>query len=215
MEEEIPKKRNIRPKEKSNLPIITLAVLVILVFAILYVGYEYINDDSSSSDELTSLVVEQPSNDTGMEDESMEQSIQNEPVEKEKTTASTAAIKEEAKKVIPKKEAVKPVSKASIGGKQISHKVKSGETWTSIAAKYNLKLETLQGLNAGVTGLKANSTNLKIQVQDIHTVGQGDVLRVVAGKYAISKDLLMSANDKTKDFAARGEKLIIPFSAKK
>jgi LysM repeat protein len=46
-------------------------------------------------------------------------------------------------------------------------------------------------------------------------VGPGDVLRVVASKYGISKDALMKANGKTKDFAERGEKLTIPFPDKK
>ena len=58
MEDEFPKKRNVRPTEKSNLPIITLAVLVLLVLAMLYVGYEYISDNSSDSEELTSVVVD-------------------------------------------------------------------------------------------------------------------------------------------------------------
>ncbi len=209
MEEEIPKKRNIRPKEKSNLPIITLAVLVLLVFAILYVGYEYISDDSSNTEELTSITV-QPLDTT----EELEGITETSKIEESKSTTTPVVKKEEAKPE-PVKEKTKSVSSASIGGKTITHRVRSGDTWTNIAARYNLKLETLQGLNPDVTGLKADITNLKIQVKDTHTVGPGDVLRVVASKYGISKSLLMEANGKSKDYAARGEKLIIPFSSKK
>jgi septal ring-binding cell division protein DamX len=56
MEDDTPKKRNVRPVETSNLPIVTLIVLVLLVFGMLYVGYEYISDSSSNSEELTSNV---------------------------------------------------------------------------------------------------------------------------------------------------------------
>jgi LysM repeat protein len=52
-------------------------------------------------------------------------------------------------------------------------------------------------------------------VQAVHTVGPGDVLRVVASKYNVSKEAIMKANAKTRDFSERGEKLIIPFSNRK
>jgi LysM repeat protein len=45
-------------------------------------------------------------------------------------------------------------------------------------------------------------------------VGPGDILRVVADKYGVTVEQIMAANKKTKNFAERGEKLIIPFPAK-
>lgn len=203
MEDEFPKKRNVRPVEKSNLPIITLSVLVLLVLAMLYVGYEYISDSSSSADELTTVVVEpNPDETTPVE--------QSTPEPEESVPAKT-----EEKKSEPEKETVKPVSASSLGGTSITHTVKSGETFSSIASRYNLKVETLKGLNPSVSDVKAGTTKLKVQVQATHTVGPGDVLRVVAGKYGVTKEAIMKANGKTKDFSERGEKLIIPFASRK
>ncbi|MCE7041614.1 LysM peptidoglycan-binding domain-containing protein [Dyadobacter sp. CY312] len=202
MEDEFPKKRNVRPVEKSSLPIITLSVLVLLVLAMLYVGYEYISDSSSNSEELTSVVAE-PAPDP------------NAVPEPEETPQPLTQEKVKESKPEPIKETVKEVSASSIGGQQITHSVKSGETFSSIASRYNLKTETVKGLNSSVSDVKAGTTQLKIQVKTVHTVGPGDVLRVVASKYGVTKEAIMKANGKTKDFAERGEKLIIPFPERK
>lgn len=209
MEEGFPKKRNVRPVEKSNLPLITLFVLVLLVLAMLYVGYEYISDSSSNSEELTSTVVDTTSLDDSKETETIIEAplpTENEDPKEKKT---------EEKKSEPAKKEVASVSAASIGGEQITHEVKSGETFSSIASRYNLKTETLKGLNSSISDVKAGTTRLKVQVKAIHTVGPGDVLRVVAEKYGVTKSALMKANGKTRDFSERGEKLIIPFPDKK
>jgi LysM repeat protein len=191
MEDEFPKKRNVRPVEKSNVPIITLSVLVLLVLAMLYVGYEYISDNSSNAEELTSVVVDTPVEDTDSAEASGSES------------EFSAAAPAKSEKNSPERSSVPAVSASSIGGEQITHLVKSGETFTSIASRYNLKTETLRGLNSSVSDVKAGTTKLKVQVKAVHTVGPGDVLRVVAGKYG------------TKDISERGEKLIIPFPDKK
>ena len=209
MEDGFPKKRNIRPVEKSNLPLITLFVLVLLVLAMLYVGYEYISDSSSNSEELTSKVVDT----TAAEDAKVGEQIVEEPAAKPEESIPPAKT-EEKKKTEPEKKQTPSVSASSVGGEQISHEVKSGETFSSIASRYNLKTETLKGLNSSITEIKGGST-LKVQVKTVHTVGPGDVLRVVADKYGITKSALMKANGKTKDFSERGEKLIIPFPEKK
>ncbi|MCF2487262.1 LysM domain-containing protein [Dyadobacter sp. CY347] len=210
MEDEFPKKRNVRPTEKSNLPIVTLLVLVLLVLAMLYVGYEYISDSSSNSEELTSVVV-----DSTLDEPSVGEPITDEPAEALETpaTETPAAAKDKPKEA--EKETTPSVSASSVGGEQITHTVKGGETFSSIASRYNLKLETLKGLNASTPELKSDVTRLKIQVQAVHTVGPGDVLRVVAGKYGVTKEALMKANGRTKDFSERGEKLIIPFASRK
>lgn len=209
MEEGFPKKRNVRPVEKSNLPLITLFVLVLLVLAMLYVGYEYISDSSSNSEELTSTVVDT----TSLDDSKETETIIEAPLPTENETPKEK--KTEEKKSEPAKKEVASVSAASIGGEQITHEVKSGETFSSIASRYNLKTETLKGLNSSISDVKAGTTRLKVQVKAIHTVGAGDVLRVVAEKYGVTKSALMKANGKTRDFSERGEKLIIPFPEKK
>lgn len=49
---------NPRPGQPSNLPAITLAVLVALILALLYVGYEYIADTSADAKEFSNIVID-------------------------------------------------------------------------------------------------------------------------------------------------------------
>jgi LysM repeat protein len=217
MEDESPKKRNIRPTEKSNLPVITLFVLVLLVLAMLYVGYEYISDGSSNAEELTSTVADIPDEKTDTVSLSEEDALMEEeivpavikPSEKKKEEKKAEPKKEEAKKTEDPK-----VIAAKVGGREITRTVKSGETFTSLASRYNLTTETLKGLNPTITDLKSGD-KLKIRVKAVHTVGPGDILKVVSGKYSVSKEAIMKANGKTKDLASRGEELVIPFPSKR
>jgi LysM repeat protein len=98
----------------------------------------------------------------------------------------------------------------------ISHTVKAGETFSSIARRYNLTNQTLKKLNPAIknegTDLKSDVTKLQVRVQTVHTVGPGDILSKVAGKYKVSKELIMAANGKTADRTTRGESLIIPYA---
>ncbi|GGB88796.1 LysM peptidoglycan-binding domain-containing protein [Dyadobacter sediminis] len=209
MEDEFPKKRNIRPTEKSNLPVVTLLVLVLLVLAMLYVGYEYISDSSTNSEELTSIVVDSSVG------QNAEEPVLDEPADEDEAVAETGRKAEEEEPEKPAKKETPAISASSLGGQQITHAVKSGETYSSIAARYNLKTETLKGLNSSVPDIKAGVTKLKVQVKAVHTVGPGDILRVVANEYNVSKGAIMKANGKTRDISERGEKLIIPFPEKK
>lgn len=216
MEDETPKKRNVRPVETSNLPIVTLIVLVLLVFGMLYVGYEYISDSSSNSEELTSNVADEAidtQRKVDIEDaySPAAATITKSQIKKEEPIAVTS----EKPVVETAKPEVKTVSATQVGGKAATYTVKAGDTYTNIAARFNLKVETLKGLNSEVAELKSGNTKLNVQVQAIHTVGAGDVLRVVAQKYGVSKEAIMKANGKTKDFSERGEKLYIPLPSKK
>ena len=94
----------------------------------------------------------------------------------------------------------------------LSHLVKNGETYLGIGNKFNVSASTMKKLNPKIdpNGLKVGINKINLPIQGYHTVGPGDILKVVAEKYGISVDLLMSANDKTKNFAKRGERLIIP-----
>jgi LysM repeat protein len=214
MEDENPKKRNIRPTEKSNLPIITLFVLVLLVLAMLYVGYEYVSDDATNSEELTSTVID-TTEDKSLAREAEEES--EEPVFKDKTKQPEEKAKEsdkEEKKEESKKTEDPKVVASRVGGKEITRTAKSGETFSSIASRYNLTTETLKSLNPSIKELKSGD-KLKIRVKAVHTVGAGDILKVVSGKYGVGKEAIMKANGKTKDLASRGEELVIPFPTKR
>ena len=54
--EENTKKRNVRPKEVSRLPLITLITLLGIILALFAVGWEYITDDVKGSEEVTDIV---------------------------------------------------------------------------------------------------------------------------------------------------------------
>jgi LysM repeat protein len=129
------------------------------------------------------------------------------PVEKPKGKPTTEVA-------IAKPEIAKP--KIKPGGVSSTHTVGNGETFYGVANRYNMKLATLKALNPGVSenDVKAGVTKLNVKAMAVHTVGPGDVLRVVAQKYGVSKEALMRANRKDKDIATRGEKLIIPFPEK-
>lgn len=256
---------NPRPTGSSRLPTLTLLVLVGLIAALLYIGYDYITDDTDGSDELTSMpldtVSQQPlaQNDPEMlmSPEEADTSSQPAPVDLSQATppadapvadanaeevaednrettagkpgpAEKAAPKPAAEKPAEKPKADKPkadkpkeavaVSKPKLkaGGVSSSYTVGAGETFYGVANRYNMKLSTLKELNPGVSesDVKAGITKLNVKAMAVHTVGPGDVLRVVAQKYGVSKEALMRANKKSKDIATRGEKLIIPFPQK-
>ena len=112
-----------------------------------------------------------------------------------------------------------PVKKFDIGnlkGESRTHIVQVGETFNGIANRYNLKVSTLQALNPSVSpnGVKVGSTKLNVKVQGTHTVGAGDILRVVAKKYGVSVEQLMEVNKKKKNVSTRGEELIIPIAVR-
>lgn len=212
--------RNPRPvEESSKLPTITLFVLIIMVIALLFVGWQSMKDDGAKEDELVSkrpnsievsgqngadpVVIPAPLEETGEDIVAKD--------EKKKVEKKVEPKKEEANKKEEKPKA-EPKKVEIPKGETISHTVQSGETFYGIANRYHISKSTLQSLNPGISqdGIKVGVTKLNVKIQTIHTVGAGDVLRVVAQKYGISKQTLMDANKKTKDLAERGEKLIIP-----
>nr|WP_299423534.1 LysM peptidoglycan-binding domain-containing protein [uncultured Emticicia sp.] len=230
--------RNERPKEPArNLPMAVLLVLVGIICALLYIGWKYMSDDTSGSDDLTAV----PADTVAI-------AISNEPEEEVSTsqTSNTPTVTEglpevsvpkvgnkidatEIKEVKPKEEKPKEekekeekpiVEKRKIeipaGGESYTHTVGEGETFFGIANRYNIKKETLKALNPSIdeSGIKVGVTKLKIRIKAIHTVGPGDIIRVVSKKYNVSQSLIMQANKKSKNVAQRGEKLVIPFAEK-
>lgn len=195
--------QNQRPNEVSNIPTITLIVLVLLIISLLYVGYGYFSDDA------------QPTKfETVKESENKDENIESEPIEAKKEVAiaekETEKPKGETEK--PKEEKKKLVAEIPEGGLIIPHLVQTGETFFGIANRYNLKADVLRALNPDVDPqtLKVGATKLKVKIKAKHTIGAGDILSVVAKKYDISKKILMTANKLDKDFSKRGDILIIP-----
>ena len=213
-------------KQEIDYPLIMLGVLLVVVGVLIYIGYDYLKEDApltTASIAETSLDIDQGESDRIAE---------NPPVEKTSTTKTTSEKKPEKKITISEKpdnksgetkpatEKVKPAETAKkealpADGKTITHAVKAGETFSSIARRYNLSTAALKSLNTQIRDeakdLKSNVTQLKVRVKAVHTVGPGDVLSKVAAQYKVSKSLIMKANGKTRDYASRGETLIIPF----
>ncbi len=250
-------RQNPRPTANTSLPLITLGVLVAIIIALLYIGKEYIADNTNGSDELThvkldtnqrALALSEPENilpdepdtanaplpvdlsqdDVATDNGSASQDVATDAGGSKKTPVEIAASETprpaetpapakqtKAKPEVTEKkpETVKPVS----GGKTTTtHTVEVGETLYSIANRYNLKINTLKELNPGLSesSIKSGVTKLTVKVRAIHTVGPGDILRVVAEKYGVTVEALMRANHKTKNMANRGERLFIPMAEK-
>ena len=201
--------RNKKPQEENNgLPITVLVVLFSIICLLLYAGWHLMSDDASKVSELDENTVI-----VGSNVDSLPKITQHVDLDSSTNIVATTPIE----KTIPKEEPTeKEVSKNEVStefsSEILSHLVKNGETYLGIGNKFNVSASTMKKLNPKLdpSGLKVGVTKINLPIQGYHTVGPGDILKVVAEKYGISVDLLMSANDKTKNFAKRGEKLIIP-----
>lgn len=231
--------RNERPKEASrNLPMAVLLVLVGIICALLYIGWKYMSDDTSTADDLTTAPADSVANSIKTQPQDEETISDTEPVaasdalpdvsmpkvgDKKDNVASAETkpvatkVEEKPKETVPVT-AEKPKVEAPVpsGGEIYTHTVGESETFFGIANRFNLKKETLKAMNPGIedNGIKVGVTKLKIRIKAIHTVGPGDILRVVGKKYEVPVSLIMQANKKTKNFAERGERLIIPYAKK-
>jgi LysM repeat protein len=225
--------RNERPKEPArNLPMAVLLVLVGIICALLYIGWKYMSDDTSGSDDLTAVpadtvakaISNQPEEEIAATETASTTPITNGlpevsvPKVGDKNEATT--LKEEKPKEEKQKEEKPKDEKRKIeipaGGESYTHTVGEGETFFGIANRYNIKKETLKAMNPDIdeSGIKVGVTKLKIRIKAVHTVGPGDIIRVVSKKYDVPQSLIMQANKKSKNVAQRGEKLIVPFAEK-
>jgi len=201
--------RNPKPETpNSGLPMAVLLVLVGIICLLLYAGWHLMSDDASKVTDLNQepVVVEKMQDSVVVDtDTTMVLESASLPEEQPKTEPKEA--------VTEKKVETKPVN---ITGEKLSHTVKDGETFYGIANKFNISANTLKKLNPSVeaNGIKVGVTKLIVPIQGYHVVGPGDILKVVAKKYDVTVEAIMAANGKTKNFAERGEKLVIPRKVK-
>jgi LysM repeat protein len=224
--------RNERPNEPTrNLPMAVLLVLVGIICALLYIGWKYMSDDTSG-DDLTTVpadtvakaIMNQPEEEiVASETENTNPVTNGLPVvsvprvgDKNEATALKEEKPKEEKPKAEKPKEEKPNIEIPAGGESYTHTVNEGETFFGIANRYNIKKETLKAMNPSIdeSGIKVGVTKLKIRIKSLHTVGPGDIIRVVSKKYDVPQSLIMQANKKSKNIAQRGEKLIIPFAEK-
>ncbi len=201
--------RNPKPETpNSGLPMAVLLVLVGIICLLLYAGWHLMSDDASKASDLNQepVVVEKMQDSVVVDTDT---TLSAAPVSVETEEIKTVETKTEAKPT----ETEKPLN---ISGEKLSHTVKDGETFYGIANKFNVTSNTLKKLNPSVdpSGIKVGVTKLIVPIQGYHVVGPGDILKVVAKKHDITVEALMAANGKSKNFAERGEKLVIPKKVK-
>jgi murein DD-endopeptidase MepM/ murein hydrolase activator NlpD len=90
--------------------------------------------------------------------------------------------------------------------------VKAGDTLSSIAACYNVDVDTLLSANSEAEEIIRPGQELLILPQKgaLHTVKTGDTLSEIAQMYMVKVDAIVHANNKNNEFLAVGEKLFIP-----
>ncbi len=194
-----------KESESSNLPLVTLFVLIGTVVALLFVGYEhFLGPETSSLAKAEKVQVD--------EDELPMEDIVSSTVIRDTTSTDTTSVDQDAVDLDQQKkeaeaEKVPEVAVEEHSGKSFTYQADPGESAETIAKHFGLTVDQLKAMNpAGVKG----GSKVKVKVQAIHIVGKGDVLRVVAEKYHISKKALMDANHKKEDVTMRGEELVIP-----
>jgi LysM repeat protein len=200
-------------EENSKLPIITLGILLLTLVGLIAVGFEhFVSPDKDELIRAEKFV------------EPEEESTEAVQVEIDSTVDAADSLivpkdsiigkSEDEELAEQKKEAEAEVvpEVATPAGKSHAITVEKGETFSAVARKFGLKVDQLKSLNPGVNpdGIKSGSTKLNVKIQALHTVGPGDILRVVAEKYGVSKQAIMEANHKKDDVTLRGEVLIIP-----
>ncbi len=202
--EERNEERNRKPRSTANnTPAIVLAILFAIVVLLLYAGWNLMSDDASNIADMKSM-------ETGIiADSDLVETTT--PIAEEREEI-VEEVKREPAPVVEKSAPVKFTYK----GETAIHVVKEGETFFGIANKFNTSSAHLQSLNPEVNPaqIKVDITKITVPVQAVHTVGPGDILRVVANKYGISVEALMAANGKKKNHSQRGEKLLIPHKKK-
>ena len=195
-----------KENNSANLPLITLLVLLATVVALLFVGYEHFLGPETSS--LTKAQTIEMKEELPVENIASTMVI-SDSTDTDTTTVSPdqAAIDLEQQRKEAEAEKVPEGAVEEPAGKSYSYQAESGETAESIAKSFGITVEQLKAMNP--SGVKAGS-KVKVKIQAVHIVGKGDVLRVVAEKYHVSKKALMEANHKKEDVTMRGEELVIP-----
>ena len=199
-------------EESSKLPVITLGILLLTLVGLIAVGFEhfvspdkdelikaekFVEPEEEVLPEASQVVIdstEDPADSLIVTKDSLLGKSEEEALAEQKKEAEAEVVPEE------------PVV-AEPAGKSYSYQSASGETAASIATRFGLTEDQVKAMNPG--GVKSGS-KVKVKIQAMHTVGPGDVLRVVAEKYKVSKKSLMEANHKKEDITLRGEQLVIP-----
>jgi LysM repeat protein len=203
----------LKESSSSNLPLITLFVLLFTLACLVFIGYEHFlgprNTELAKAEKLElaedEVLLEPP---VSVISDSRA-TIYSADSLRTKDSTQKADLALEAQKQEVEAQKIPEENAAEISVKSFAYAAEKGESLTSVANRFGLTLGQIKSMNPSISeGFKGGKLNVKIKA--IHTVGPGDVLRVVAEKYKVSKKSIMDANNKSEDVTLRGEQLIIP-----
>ncbi len=167
-----------KESESSNLPLVTLFVLIGTVVALLFVGYEhFLGPETNSLAKAEKIQVEEE--ELPMED-IVSSTIIRDTTSSDTSTVDQATVDLDQQKKEAESEKVPETVVEEPSGKSFSYQAEAGESAETIAKHFGLSVDQLKAMNP--SGIKGGS-KVKVKVQAIHIVGKGDVLRVVAEKY--------------------------------
>lgn len=204
----------LKESSSSNLPLITLFVLLITLGGLVFVGYEHFlgpkNTELAKAEKLVlaedEVLMEPPVSiitDSTSTVFSIDSVRAQDSVQKAELALEAQKQEVEAQKISEEKVA-EPI------GKPYVYAAENGESLNGVANRFGLTVDQLKLMNPSISeGFKAGA-KINVKIKTIHTVGPGDVLRVVAEKYNVSKKSIMDANHKSEDVTLRGEALVIP-----
>jgi len=205
----------LKESSSANLPLITLFVLLITLVGLVFVGYEHFlgpeNPELARAEKLVvaedEVLMEPPvsiiTDSTSAVSSSIDSTQGRDSVQKSELALEVQKQEAEAQKV-PEEKMVEPTWKA------YSYATEKGESLNDVAKRFGLTVDQLKSMNPSVSDGFKGGTKVNVKIKAIHTVGPGDVLRVVAEKYKVSKKSIMNANHKSEDVTLRGEVLVIP-----
>jgi len=204
----------LKESSSSNLPLITLFVLLITLVGLVFVGYEHFlgpeNKELAKAEKLElaedEVLMEPPVSiitDSTSTVSSVDSSQGKDSVQKAELALEVQKQEAEAQK-IPEEKVEEP------SGKAYSYAAEKGESLNGVAKRFGLTVDQLKSMNPSISDGFKGGAKLNVKIKAIHTVGPGDVLRVVAEKYKVSKKSIMDANHKSEDVTLRGEQLVIP-----
>jgi LysM repeat protein len=204
----------LKESSSSNLPLITLFVLLITLVGLVFVGYEHflgpentelakaeklvLEEDEELMEPPVSIITDSTSTVSSVDSSQGRDSVQ-------KAELALEAQKQEAEaQKIPEEKVAEP------SGKAYSYAAEKGESLNGVAKRFGLTVDQLKSMNPSISDGFKGGAKVNVKIKAIHTVGPGDVLRVVAEKYKVSKKSIMDANYKSEDVTLRGEQLVIP-----